>query len=257
MLKGGLLLFALAKAAARSLGRPTKDVDLRADGVVNEPGELHTIFAEICKVALPDGVVFDIGAITAEPITEDADYQGVRVHVPVRLAGARGRVQIDIGFGDIVTPGPRSMDFPVLLEGMSVPSLQVYSNETVVSEKFEAMISLSLVNSRLKDFYDIYQLAHAYRFSGSSPQQAVRNTFRRRGTDFRPNPAIFQDSFAIDLDRQRQWRVFLNRTHLTQAPSAFVDVTADIGKFLWPVHDGCIHSIDLAGEWDPDRLAWR
>lgn len=181
---------------------------MRADGVRNDPETMRSVFAEVSAVTLPDGVSFNADGITTESITEDADYHGVRVHVPAQLAGARGRVQLDIGFGDVVTPEPQTLEFPVLLGDMSAPSLLAYSVETVVSEKFEAMISLSLINSRMKDFYDIHFLACTHSFDAEILQQAVKNTFSRRGASFRAAPVIFDRSFGADAERQRQWLAF-------------------------------------------------
>ncbi|MCL5960766.1 MAG: nucleotidyl transferase AbiEii/AbiGii toxin family protein [Chloroflexi bacterium] len=255
-LKGGLLLLALESLSGRLSGRPTKDVDLRAEGVGNDPDSLQSVFVEVCTAGLPDGVIFEPHRMTVERITEDADYQGIRLKVPVGLAGARGSVQVDIGFGDVVTPGPREMEFPVLLGEMSPPAILVYSVETVVAEKFEAMISLSLINSRMKDFFDLDRLAQTHEFAGSVLQQAAINTFDRRGTRFLPNPAMFQPSFASDESRRRQWLAFLRRIHLMDTPRDFADVMALLRDFLCPVHIACMEDRFLSAKWSPDLLRW-
>ncbi len=256
LLKGGLLLFALTAGQPHTLGRPTKDVDLRAEGIGNDPDRLCTLFAEVCSLDLSDSVVFDAGEITAERITEDADYQGIRLRIPVRLAGARGRVQVDVGFGDIVTPGPRLMAFPVLLSQMVAPTLLAYSIETVVAEKFEAMIALSVVNSRMKDFFDLGWLAQTQPFVGAVLQRAIRNTFHRRGTLFLPDPAVLQPSFAWDEARQRQWSAFLRQSHLAGAPESFGEVMALLRQFLQPVHSACLEERSFSAEWSAALLRW-
>ena len=119
VLKGGLLLYALAIEGKRQLARPTKDIDLRGSGIGNDTAELCAIFADVCTVAMPDGVSFDAAGITAEHIAADAMYHGVRLHIPVSLAQARGRIRVDIGFGDVITSGPRAMELPVLLHRFS------------------------------------------------------------------------------------------------------------------------------------------
>jgi len=256
LLKGGLLLSAVPASQERVFGRPTKDVDLRAAGVGNDPHRLRTIFAEICRLDLSDGIAFDPDGITTERITEDADYHGIRLRIPVRLSGALGRVQVDIGFGDIVTPGPQERVFPVLLERLAAPTLLTYPVETVVAEKFEAMIRLSLVNSRMKDFFDLHWLASTQPFEGSLLQRAISNTFGRRETPFLPDPAVFQSSFASDEGHQRQWSAFLQRSHLAGAPTRFEEVLLLLRRFLQPVHSACLEGETLAGKWSPVLLAW-
>lgn len=256
LLKGGLLLFALAAGQSHAFGRPTKDVDLRAEGIGNDPDRLRTLFSEVCGLDLSDGAVFDAGNITAERITEDADYQGIRLGIPVGLAGARGRVQVDVGFGDVVTPGPWLMAFPVLLRQMVAPTLLAYSIETVVAEKLEAMIALSVANSRMKDFFDLHWLAQTQPFEGAVLQRAIRNTFHRRGTLFLPDPAVFQPSFASDEGRQRQWSAFLHQSHLAEAPDRFGKVIALLRQFLQPVHSACLEERSFAAEWSAALSRW-
>ncbi len=201
-------------------------------------------------------MVFDPDGITTERITEDADYQGIRVRIPVRLAEARGRVQVDVGFGDVVTPGPTEMLFPVLLEEMPSPTLLAYPMETVVAEKLEAMVSLSLVNSRMKDFFDLHWLALNRPFAGAVLQQAVDRTFRRRGTQFLPDPAVFQPSFAADEGRQRQWSAFLRQSHAVDARIPFPDVLVVLRDFLQPVHAACLEARSFSAEWSPALSKW-
>lgn len=147
ILKGGLLLYALAIGGKQQFARPTKDIDLRGGGISNDADNLRAIFVGVCAIEMPDGVSFDATGVTAEHIAEDAMYHGVRLHIPVNLAGARGRIRVDIGFGDVITPGPWDMELPTLLSDIPAPRVLAYSLETVIAEKFEAMLNLSLINS--------------------------------------------------------------------------------------------------------------
>lgn len=256
MLKGGFLLYALALDNARQVPRPTRDVDFRAQGLPPDPESMRTVFEEISGIQLPDGVVFDVGRITAQAIVEDAEYPGVRIRIPASLSGTRDAVQVDIGFGDVVTPGPRQINFPVLLEDMPAPRVQTYSVETVIAEKFEAMISLALVNGRLKDFFDVYQLAKTEAFDGALLQEAVTNTFRHRGTGFDPNHPMFEDAFGTNPERQRHWAAFLRRTGLQSAPKQFVEVTCLVRDLLLPIYEACGTGARPPGTWSTDALAW-
>ena len=256
LLKGGLLLFAIAAPTQLVFGRPTKDVDLGADGIGNDPDRLHAIFTEIVSVDLADGVVFDPIGITTGRITEDADYHGIRLRIPASLAGARSHVQVDVGFGDVVTPGPQETVFPALLEQIPAPVVAAYSVETVVAEKFEAMINLSLINSRMKDFFDLGWLARTKSFEGATLEEAIGNTFRRRGTIFRPNPVVFEPSFAADETRQRRWSTFLRQSRLSDAEGSFESVMEVVRAFLKPVHSACLVERPFPHTWSPTALRW-
>jgi predicted nucleotidyltransferase component of viral defense system len=256
LLKGALFLLARAGDERRQLARPTRDVDLGGEAIGNAPDRLRDLFGEVCALPLRDGVAFDTAGIATERIVEDADYPGVRLTIPVAFAGARGHLQVDVGFGDVVTPGPQELTFPTLLNGMPAPTLLAYSVETVVAEKFEAMIKLSLVNSRMKDCYDLCQLARTESFAGAVLQEAVRKTFARRGTRFLPDPAIFRDTFGSDSSRQQQWATFLRRSRLTAAPEGFADVIAVLRDFLEPLHIASQESQPFSQRWSPDDLRW-
>lgn len=162
VLKGGLFLF--SQTGFKS--RPTKDVDFLAKQIANDIEKLHSSFIGICSIDVPsDGVVFLVEEMTTERIKEDADYEGVRIKVTALLGRIRKVLQFDIGFGDVVVPKPQLIEYPVLLD-MEMPRVQAYSKESVISEKFEAMISLSVMNSRMKDFYDIYTLLASEDYNG-------------------------------------------------------------------------------------------
>ncbi|WFA85248.1 MULTISPECIES: nucleotidyl transferase AbiEii/AbiGii toxin family protein [Paenibacillus] len=180
ILKGGLFLFSQTQFKAR----PTKDVDFLARQIANELDLLRESFVSICSIVVPtDGIAFQLDELTTERIKEDADYEGVRIKVTALLGRMRKSLQFDIGFGDVVVPKPQLIEYPVLLD-MTAPQVQAYSRESVISEKFEAMITLSVMNSRMKDFYDIYTLLTTNNFDGRILHEAVSETFQQRGTIF-------------------------------------------------------------------------
>ncbi|WP_336623595.1 nucleotidyl transferase AbiEii/AbiGii toxin family protein [Mesobacillus stamsii] len=145
-------------------------------------------------------MVFDLKGITAERIKEDAVYEGVRVKIPASLGRMKKQLQLDIGFGDVIVPKPQNLQFPVLLN-MTPPEIQVYSTESVIAEKFETMISLWIVNSRIKDFYDIYTLSSTRDFDGRIVWEAVFETFQRRGTQLEREHPVFLPIFAEEEAR--------------------------------------------------------
>ena len=230
-LKGGVLLYFYN----RQQTRPTLDIDFLGTNIPNEIHSLESSFKEICSIKYPsDAVIFDTGSIIAEEIAGQDEYPGIRLFVNANLDTIRQRIQIDIGFGDIVIPAPVQLNYPTLLPESGVPVVQAYSLETVVAEKFEAMIDLSVVNSRMKDFYDVYQILTIQQINLKNLEQAIRETFRNRNTMYTPNHALFSDNFPTDVNRLRQWKVFLDKNHLDQAID-FNDVIDNIKKYLFPI----------------------
>ena len=189
--------------------RPTRDADFLAHGE-NSPERFFRIFRELCSVETePDGLRFDPDTVIAERIAEDADYQGVRVSFTAYLERAKIPIQIDIGFGDAVTPPPVENNYPTLL-GSTAPRLLTYPRETVVAEKLEAMVKLGIANSRMKDFYDMEVLCRTFSLDGKSLRDAIHNTFKRRGTELPLDgtPLAFTLDFYEDVNKIRQWIAF-------------------------------------------------
>lgn len=234
--------------------RPTRDIDLLGFGQ-NDPDALAAMFREILATEVePDGLEFDPESVEAERIAEADRYPGVRVRADARLAGARLRLHIDVGFGDAVTPEPAVVSFPTLLD-FPAPEVRVYPPETVVAEKFEAMVDLGIANTRMKDFYDIWLLADAIAFEHPVLANAVRSTFLRRGTPLPTGgpPLALTQEFAANPEKARQWQAFLSRTGLDEVPAldSLVDV---LQRFLLPVlrdDEGDRH------RWDPEAWTWR
>src|SRR5487761_1666788 len=189
--------------------RPTRDLDLLGHGD-NDVGAIADTFRSICaEPVADDGVVFDHAGLQAAPIREEAEYGGVRVRTTAMIAGARIPIQVDIGFGDIVTPAPVEIDYPTLLDAPA-PHLRAYPVETVVAEKFEALVTLGMANSRLKDFYDLWLIAQTFELRQSTLADAVRRTFERRRTALvADTPVGLTDEFAATWNAQ--WRAFLGR----------------------------------------------
>ena len=211
----GALLFALWYDAGL---RPTQDIDLSGEGDPDMP-DLREIFAGLCAIEVDDGVVFDASSIAASPIRDRARYHGVSLTLDGFLDGARCKVKIDIGFGDVVTPAPETAVFPTLLEDMPSASLRVYPRYTVVAEKLEAIISFGMVNSRMKDYFDLWVIMKDHTLDRTMLSQAVGSTLRRRGTPYPDElPVGLTAAFAEHPLKQSQWSTFLSRSGL-EAPA--------------------------------------
>jgi predicted nucleotidyltransferase component of viral defense system len=249
VLKGGLLLYSIFGHTSR----PTRDIDLLGLDLPAQPEELAALFRPVCSLDFPDGVIFDPDTIRAEVIREGANYQGIRVSVVASLGKVRNKIQLDIGFHDVVTPDPLTIDYPVLLDDPA-PTLPVYSLESVIAKKFEAMVSLGLINSRMKDFYDIYLLATSHDFSGLIIVQAVSQTFRRRRTELPDQLSVLMAEFAQDSQRQRMWRGFLQG--VAGNPVGFDSVMEVLQTFLGPVYNTVRSQTTFFSDWDHHTLSW-
>ena len=205
-LKGGALLYAFNQGKAR----PTKDIDFLGTHINNDGEQIKSIFAKIMAVQCDeDGILFDSESIEVENITQDKEYHGLRLSINASLDSVRQRISMDIGFGDIVTPGPQNLDYPLLLENVPGVCVLAYSLETVVAEKFEAMISLSVNNSRMKDFFDVYVILNGGTLDNDVLSDAIKNTFKNRETSYVDNHPLFTEEFYTDTNRVSRWRGFL------------------------------------------------
>lgn len=210
----GALLFALWYDAPL---RPTRDADLLGFGP-DDVESARAVFREICAIEADDGIVFDAGSVRAERIRKEAGYGGVRVVLRATLEGARISLQVDIGFGDVVTPAPEAIAYPVLLDDLPAPGLKAYPKATVVAEKFQALCALGMANTRMKDYFDLWVLLRANELDDPELARAIRATFVRRRTPM-PNgiPAGLSDAFAADAGKRTQWRAFVGRNKLETA----------------------------------------
>ncbi len=182
----------------------------------------------------------------------------MRVSLVASLGTARESMHVDVGFGDAMTPGPSPIRFPTLLDSMDAPELLAYNDETTIAEKFETMIRRGLVNSRMKDFYDLSRFARTVPFNGELLCLAVRHTFERRGTAFTIQPVVFTDGFAGDAGKATQWRAFRRSLGVAsvEAPERFSEAVAVVRALMEPVHDACREDRLLAGQWDPSAGLW-
>lgn len=214
--------------------RATRDVDLLGYGTPS-PHRLRRVFQDICSVQVDDdGVTFLTDAIQADAIKEEDEYQGIRLRIDARLGNARIPLQIDIGFGDAITPGPQTVTYPALLD-FPTPQLLAYPRETVVAEKFQAMVLLGMANSRMKDFYDVWTLARQFEFDGPLLCAAIGATFERRQTDLpQSTPLPLTLVFSADRSKTMQWNAFLRKGRLIDLPPPLEEVVALLESFLMP-----------------------
>lgn len=208
LLKGGSLLYALDGLEAR----PTVDVDFMADKISRDRETLTKIFKKIVAIDCDeDGVYFDTESIKTEPITVDKKYPGSRFYVTAHMDTIVHNMTVEIGFGDVVSPCPMAIDFPLLLPNIPSVNLQAYSLETVVAEKFHTMIDRDEINSRMKDFFDCYQLLTQRNLSVETLFEAIKATFDNRTLTYNPNLKLFSDEFAADKERIMRWKAFLKK----------------------------------------------
>jgi hypothetical protein len=221
--------------------RPTRDLDLLGYGE-NSPEAIADTFRAICAQPVDDdGVVFNIDTLEAVPIREEVEYGGVRVRTSATIAGARIPIQVDIGFGDAITPGPVEIEYPSLL-GAPAARLRAYPVATVIAEKFEALVSLGIANSRLKDFYDLWLIAETFELDRSVLAAAVQHTFDRRSTALpSETPVGLSDAYAETWGRQ--WQAFLGRERMAAAPLVLATVITDLRRFLLPL------AKPIEGDW--------
>ncbi len=248
VLKGALLFSIWTKERYR----PTRDADFLATGD-SSPERFVQIFKEITTVEVEDdGIRFDPATVEAERIKEDADYEGVRVTFTAFLDKAEIPIQIDIGFGDVVRPGPIETEYPALLD-LPGPRVLTYPRESVVSEKLEAMVKLGIANSRMKDFHDLHSLCTTFEFDGQALVEAIRATFGQRGTELplEGTPLAFTPEFFEDENKVKQWKAFCNKNKTYIQDLAFRDVIARLRSFLVPVIMSARGERTLDSTWTP------
>ena len=228
--------------------RTTRDIDLLAFG---DPGEANVgaAFAEILALEVADdGVTFDLDSLAVGHIREEQDYGGVRVEVLARVAKAEIPLQLDVGFGDAITPGATLVEVPPLLD-FPAPRLRAYLRETVVAEKLEATVKLGMANSRMKDFYDLAVLGLDFEFDGALLGRAIRATFERRGTTLPATlPVALTPAFAADATKRTQWSGFLRKAGVRGARS-LAEIIATVAAFAGPPLKAAAHDVRHASTW--------
>jgi predicted nucleotidyltransferase component of viral defense system len=245
ILKGAMLFVTWVEAPFR----PTRDLDLLGYGD-NSPQAIGDTFRAILNQPVDDdGVAFDVDGLEAAPIREDLEYGGVRVRTQATIAGARIPIQVDVGFGDAITPGPIEIDYPALLDAPA-PHLRAYPIETVVAEKFHALAVRGITNSRLKDYYDLWLIAETFELDRAPLAAAVRQTFERRATALpQEKPTGLSEAYVETWGDQ--WRTFRTRDRMAAAPEQLATVVADLERFVLPLID------DAEGDWRwKPRTGW-
>jgi predicted nucleotidyltransferase component of viral defense system len=244
----GALLFALWTGEFQ---RPTRDLDLLGFGDSSAEG-LGDVFRSLCSPRpADDGLVFSAETVSVEPIREDQVYGGQRVKLEARLGRARINLQVDVGFGDVITPKAEAVEYPTLL-GMESPRLRAYPRETVVAEKLEAMVKLGMANSRMKDFFDLAILARSFAFSGPVLRDAIAATFRRRETAIPAElPIALGDAFAKDGGKLTQWKAFVSRNGLEGKVGDLGQVVAELARFLGPLLIAAAQGERFEWQWEP------
>lgn len=244
VLKGALMLTVWEAPVTR----PTMDIDLLGR-IDNSIATIVELTGEICRQEVePDGIDFDVATIEAYRITEDAEYEGVRVRFHGSLGQARFTMQLDIGFGDVVIPAPASLQYPTILD-LPSPKLRGYSKESAIAEKFEAMVKLGPLNSRMKDFFDIWLLSRQFDFEGQRLALAIEKTFSTRGTDVQSEPNALTNSFAADPAKVAQWRGFIRKNRMTNIPQDFREVIEAIALFLEPTAKTLVAKKPFEATW--------
>ena len=248
VLKGALMLATWGV----SLTRPTKDIDLLGR-VSNDIESIVGLVKEVCRLEVqPDGLVFGSTSVQGEQIAEEAEYRGVRVRFQGNLGTARVSMQIDVGFGDAVVPGPVTTDYPTILD-LPTPRIRGYTRESVIAEKFHTMVRRGLLNSRKRDFFDVWTLSRQFDFDGGVLAAAVRETFARRDLEVAARPVALTKEFAEDTAKASQWQGFLRKSRLEGAPSELVAVVEAIAIFLGPVAEALHEGRGFEGRWEAPR----
>lgn len=247
ILKGAMLFAAWTDQPHR----PTRDLDLLGIGDSSDQA-LVRVFGQIVGTSVePDGLEFDDRSISISEIREAQDYPGKRIKLPARLGNARLNLQIDVGFGDAVTPEPAEIDYPALLD-MPAPRVRAYPCETVIAEKLQALVAFDMAISRMKDFYDLWVLSKQFPFEGASLSAAIAATFERRGTAIPSGvPTALTDEFSNNRIKQTQWTGFLNRNGLTDSAPDLSSAIRDLRTFLLEPLQAVFERQVLLKSWKP------
>jgi predicted nucleotidyltransferase component of viral defense system len=213
--------------------RPTRDIDLLGFGLAELPHVIG-VFDDLCSITVNDGIVFVAESIKAEEIRKEANYAGIRISMIGLLGTARTSIQVDIGYGDAVTPAPETAIYPVLLKDFPAPELRVYPRYTVVAEKLETLTTLGIANTRMKDYFDLWVLHEQGEFDQEILRTAIAATFDRRGRSIPTRlPVGLSDEYSNDAQKQRQWEAFLTKNQLK--PIELDEVTQTLRAWLWPL----------------------
>lgn len=244
VLKGALMFTVWGSPQSRA----TRDIDLLARAE-NSVDAMSGMIKEVCRQPVEsDGVEFLSDSVQGAILKENAEYSGVRVTFVAMIQNARLPMQIDIGFGDVIYPTATIIVYPTMLD-FETPRLKGYPKETVIAEKFEAMVKLGQLNSRMKDFYDIHVLLRQFEFDGEILRLAIERTFANRGTMINSEPFVFSPQFLEDSIKQTQWTAFVRKSKLAGAPDSFADVVHEIQVFLLPLVQAVSLKQNFTSRW--------
>jgi predicted nucleotidyltransferase component of viral defense system len=229
--------------------RPTRDLDLEGQGE-NNITRIKQLFAEIISQPVEnDGLVFDATSLRVARIKEEQEYEGLRVNFVARLERARIHLQVDIGFGDVILPAPEEIRYPSMLDFPSA-RLRAYPKEAVVAEKLEALVKLGIANTRMKDFYDLWKLSHEFDFDGALLSNAIKATFKRRGTEVPSGtPLALTDEFSHDSQKTKEWQAFKKKSDLDNDQPTLPTIATDLTRFLTPLLRAIYTSQHFALTW--------
>lgn len=250
-LKGGILMYALFEG---DFPRVTRDIDLLANRINADSTHMKRVFTDVFSQECEDALIYDLETLNIHSITEFKEYSGVNVSIMAYLDRTRIPISIDIGFGDIVYPDRTKIEFPALL-GMESSVIYAYSVSSVIAEKFEAIVSLGYINSRFKDFYDIYSLALKYELDGNELKDAIKETFSHRGTGF-SDIVAFEEGFAKDQTRIKRWEAFIKKKKAMTTVS-FCEVVDLIKELLKPVVEAILAEQKFDFKWSSNEKVWR
>lgn len=229
--------------------RATRDVDFLGFGD-SSTKEIEKVFRELCEAPVEDdGLMFRADSVVAQSIRDAMDYGGIRVTLEATLAKARIPIQADIGFGDAVTPAIEEIEYPTLLDAPA-PKIRAYPRETVIAEKYEATVRLGIANSRMKDLYDLWVMAHTFDFDGAMLCEAIQKTFKRRKTDLPKSvPTAFMPEFHEDKAKQVQWQAFMSKALAAANAVSLADVIGVARNFLMPPTEALVAGKTFKAQW--------
>jgi predicted nucleotidyltransferase component of viral defense system len=243
----GALMFTVWNVPER---RATRDIDFMAR-YDNQVAAIQAVVQKVCEMkTIPDGLVFDPKTAASRKIKEDADYEGVRIKFTGFLERSRIPMQIDFGFGDVIYPKPKTIHYPAILD-FPAPNLTGYTVESAIAEKFEAMIKFGLLNSRMKDFYDVWLLMRRFDFKGETLVEAIKRTFHHRKTALPKEIPLFADEiYDKKSDRQTLWKAFLTKNQIKHAPQTLGEIARTIEDFLSQPLTAIARERKFTAEWN-------
>lgn len=236
-LKGGALMYVYERFSAR----PTLDIDFLGSNISNDGERIINAFKEICAVPCDeDGVYFDLARISAQNITEFKDYHGIRLNIPVTMDTIAQVMTMDIGFGDVVTPGAIPLDYPILLKHLPAANILAYSIETVIAEKMHAVVDLADQSSRMKDYYDLHQILSANQYNAEILRIAIKRTFDNRHTEYKEDVMFFRKEYLENAAMQIRWKAFIRKI-TSKSNLSFSDVVCYLQATLKPYWENLKH----------------